>query len=69
MDNLHLDLSGFNGRDVEIYVVDFFERTIYEGHSKSNSANISTQNWKAGNYLLLIRSADGATSAQMIVKP
>lgn len=69
VDNIQVDLSGFNGREVEIYVVDFFERTIYQGHTNSNSANISSKNWKAGNYLLLIRSADGATSAQTIVKP
>lgn len=69
VDYFEINLSGFNGREVEISVIDFFERTILEASTKESQTRISSQDWTPGSYLLLIRSSDGATSAQTIVKP
>ena len=64
----NIDLSGFSGDEVTIYVVDFFERTVFEKKSSDKSISIDGSNWSSGNYLLLIRTADGKTAATQISK-
>ncbi len=65
----NVDLSSFSGDEVTIYVVDFFERTVFEKKLKERNTSIDGSNWSSGNYLLLIRSADGRTAATQISKP
>jgi len=64
----NIDLSGFSGDEVTIYVVNFFERTVFEKKSNEKSISIDGSNWSTGNYLLLIRTADGKTAATQISK-
>ncbi len=64
----NIDLSRFSGDEVTIYVVDFFERTVFEKKSSDKSTSIDGSNWSSGNYLLLIRTADGKTAATQISK-
>jgi hypothetical protein len=65
----NLDLSGFSGEEVTIYVVDFFERTVFETHTSDRSFLLDGSNWSSGNYLLLIRTNNGRTAAVQIGKP
>ena len=66
--NFNVDLSAFNGQEVNVYVFDFYERTVFEKTTSGKSMNIDSKNWANGNYLLLIRSNNGFTAAQNIVK-
>jgi hypothetical protein len=66
--NIHVDMSAFNGQQVNVSVFDFYERTVFETSTSSKSLNIDSKNWANGNYLLLIRSNNGLTAAQNIVK-
>ncbi len=65
---LNVDLSSFKGQSVKIYVLDFYERTVFETSTSSKSIQLNANNWASGNYLLLIRGNDGTTAAQNIVK-
>lgn len=56
-DVMHIDLSGFNGSDVKVTVVDFYERTVFEGKSQSGSMTLDVKGWSAGQYLVLIHGA------------
>jgi len=56
-DVMHIDLSGFNGSDVKVTVVDFFERTVFEGKSNGNGMDLNVKGWSAGQYLVLIHGA------------
>ncbi len=67
--NFNVDLSGFSGDDVTIYVVDFFERTIFEKTTRESKFLIDGSAWSSGNYLLLVRTKDGRTAAMQIAKP
>jgi hypothetical protein len=67
--NFNVDLSGFSGDDVTIYVVDFFERTVFEKTTRESKFLIDGSAWSSGNYLLLIRTKDGRTAAMQVAKP
>jgi hypothetical protein len=54
---------------VDVYVIDYFERTVYQSNTTASNISIDGKNWTAGNYLLLIRSKDGSTAAVNLVKP
>jgi len=56
-DVMHIDLTGFNGSDVKVTVVDFFERTVFEGKSNGNGMDLNVKGWSAGQYLVLIHGA------------
>jgi hypothetical protein len=66
--DFNVDLSGFSGDEVTVYVVDFFERTVFEKKSTDKMISINASNWSSGNYLLLIRTSDGRTAATQISK-
>ena len=68
-DIFHVDLNQFNGIGVEVYVLDFYERNIFEGKTNNNSIDLDASQWASGSYLLLIRDKNGVTAAQSIVKP
>jgi hypothetical protein len=69
VDQFQVDLKGFNGKNVDVYVIDYFERTVYQSNTIASNISIDGKNWTAGNYLLLIRSKDGSTAAVNLVKP
>jgi hypothetical protein len=56
-DVMHIDLSAFNGSDVKVTVVDFFERTVFEGKSNGNGMDLNVKGWSAGQYLILLHGA------------
>lgn len=68
MNQFNVDLSAFKGQSVKIYVLDFYERTVFETNSSSKNIQLNASNWASGNYLLLIRGNDGTTAAHNIVK-
>ncbi len=68
MNNFKVDLTAFKGQSVDVYVLDFYERTVFQTNTNGQNIQLNAQNWASGNYLLLIRSADGSTAAQNIVK-
>jgi len=63
-----VDMTAFNGQQVDIYVLDFYERTVFETTTSNKTLKLNSKNWANGNYLLLIRSSNGLTAAQNIVK-
>lgn len=69
VDEFQVDLKGFNGKNVDVYVIDYFERTVYQSSTTASNISIDGKGWTAGNYLLLIRSKDGSTAAVNLVKP
>jgi hypothetical protein len=66
--DLNIDMSAFNGQQVNVYVIDFYERTVFETSTSDKTLKLDSRNWANGNYLLLIRSNNGFTAAQNIVK-
>lgn len=66
--DFNVDMSAFNGQQVDVYVLDFYERTVFETTTSSKTLKLDSKNWSNGNYLLLIRSSNGLTAAQNIVK-
>lgn len=66
--DFNIDMSAFNGQQVNVYVIDFYERTVFETSTSNKTLNLDSRNWANGNYLLLIRSNNGFTAAQNIVK-
>lgn len=56
-DVMNLDLSNFKGGEVKVTVVDFYERTVFEGKSQSGSMTLDVKGWSAGQYLVLIHGA------------
>ena len=68
-ESVQLDLKSFGGKAVTVYVLDYFERTIYEEKTNSASIKLNTQNWTPGTYLILVRSDDGTTAASPLLKP
>jgi hypothetical protein len=56
-DVMHIDLSAFNGSDVKVTVVDFFERTVFEGKSNGSGMDLNVKGWSAGQYLILLHGA------------
>ncbi len=68
LNNFKVDLTAFKGQSVDVYVLDFYERTVFQTNTNGQNIQLNAQNWASGNYLLLIRSADGSTAAQNIVK-
>jgi hypothetical protein len=54
---------------VDVYVLDFYERNIFESTTSNSSIDLNASKWASGNYLLLIRGQNGVTAAQSIVKP
>lgn len=56
-DVLRIDLSNFKGSEVKVTVVDFYERTVFEGKSQSGSMTLDVKGWSAGQYLVLIHGA------------
>lgn len=56
-DVMHIDLSGFNGSEVKVTVVDFYERTVFEGKRQGGSMTLDVKGWSAGQYLVLIHGA------------
>jgi hypothetical protein len=66
--HFNVDMSAFNGQQVDVYVLDFYERTVFETTTSSKTLKLDSKNWSNGNYLLLIRSSNGLTAAQNIVK-
>lgn len=69
LDQVEVDLREFNGKNVDVYVIDYFERTVYQSNTSASNLSIDSKNWTAGNYLLLIRAKDGSTAAVSLVKP
>ena len=69
IDEFQVDLKGFNGKNVDVYVIDYFERTVYQSNTSASNISIDGKKWTSGNYLLLIRSKDGSTAAVNLVKP
>lgn len=53
-DVMRIDLSNFKGGEVKVTVVDFYERTVFEGKSQSGSMTLDVKGWSAGQYLVLI---------------
>lgn len=53
-DVMRIDLSNFKGSEVKVTVVDFYERTVFEGKSQSGSMTLDVKGWSAGQYLVLI---------------
>lgn len=68
-DIFHVDLTQFKGNTVDVYVLDFYERNIFESTTSNSSIDLNASKWASGNYLLLIRGQNGVTAAQSIVKP
>ncbi len=66
--DFNIDMSAFNGQQVNVYVIDFYERTVFETSTSNKTLKLDSRNWANGNYLLLIRSNTGFTAAQNIVK-
>ena len=66
--DFNIDMSAFNGQQVSVYVIDFYERTVFETSTTNKTLKLDSRNWASGNYLLLIRSSNGFTAAQNIVK-
>jgi len=66
--DFNVDMSAFNGQQVDVYVLDFYERTVFETRTSNKTLKLDSKNWSNGNYLLLIRSSNGLTAAQNIVK-
>jgi len=56
-DVMRIDLSNFKGSEVKVTVVDFYERTVFEGKSQSGSMTLDVKGWSAGQYLVLIHGA------------
>ena len=56
-DVMRIDLSNFKGSEVKVTVVDFYERTVFEGKSHSGSMTLDVKGWSAGQYLVLIHGA------------
>ena len=56
-DVVRIDLSNFKGSEVKVTVVDFYERTVFEGKSQSGSMTLDVKGWSAGQYLVLIHGA------------
>lgn len=56
-DMMRIDLSNFKGGEVKVTVVDFYERTVFEGKSQSGSMTLDVKGWSAGQYLVLIHGA------------
>lgn len=56
-DVMHIDLSDFNGSEVKVTVVDFYERTVFEGKRQGGSMTLDVKGWSAGQYLVLIHGA------------
>ncbi len=56
-DVMRIDLSNFKGSEVKVTVVDFYERTVFEGNSQSGSMTLDVKGWSAGQYLVLIHGA------------
>lgn len=54
---MRIDLSNFKGSEVKVTVVDFYERTVFEGNSQSGSMTLDVKGWSAGQYLVLIHGA------------
>jgi hypothetical protein len=40
-----------------VTVVDFFERTVFEGKSNGSGMDLNVKGWSAGQYLILLHGA------------
>lgn len=67
-DLMHIDLSAFNGGEVKVTVVDFFERSVFEGKGSESNMVLNVQNWAAGQYLVLLQGANQQAVTTILVK-
>ncbi len=68
-DLLNVDLSAFAGEEVSLSLTDFYERTVIQFTSQSNTVQLSTKSLAAGTYLLLVQGkTKHAAQAVVIAK-
>jgi len=66
----HVDLSAFAGQQVEVQLVDYFERVVWSASDLGGSAlEIPLADLPSGTYLIMVQSEQGAKAVSPLVKP
>jgi hypothetical protein len=63
-----LNLSEFGNEPVEVYVLDFYERTLYSTTTNEASLSVDATAWANGNYFILARTPQGKTAVTTFLK-
>jgi hypothetical protein len=67
-DLFQLDLKEFGGQSVDIYVLDFYERTLFEGSTQEARFTVDASRWAPGSYFVLVRTQQGSTAVSTLIK-
>jgi hypothetical protein len=65
----NIDLSEFNGESVDIFVIDYYERTVMQAQSSEKNIRLDSDALVSGPYLVLVRTKSGKTAATTLLKP
>ena len=65
----NIDLSEFNGESVDIFVIDYYERTVMQAQSSEKRIRLESDALASGPYLVLVRTKSGKTAASTLLKP
>ena len=65
----NIDLSEFNGESVDIFVIDYYERTVMQAQSSEKRIRLELDALASGPYLVLVRTKSGKTAASTLLKP
>ena len=69
-DRCQVDLSAFEGQEVSLTIVDYFERTVMSQTTQGGTTlSLPMADLASGTYLILVKGKSGAQAASAVVKP
>jgi hypothetical protein len=69
-DRCQVDLSAFEGQEVSVTIVDYFERTVMSQTTQGGTTlSLPMADLASGTYLILVKGESGAQAASAVVKP
>jgi hypothetical protein len=69
VEEFNIDLTAFNHETVDIYVIDYYERTMMHETTSNEGIRLNATSLSSGTYLVLVRSKSGKTAASTLLKP
>ena len=69
VEEFNIDLTAFNHETVDIYVIDYYERTMMHETTSNEDIRLNATRLSSGTYLVLVRSKSGKTAASTLLKP